>query len=52
MTNLLCTLHVPVAFYMMDNVRLTAAALAAVVMVALILKRRSRRQPTQNASRH
>jgi hypothetical protein len=50
MTNLLSTLQAVMAFYTMDNVRLTASVLAAVVTVVLILKRRSRRQGTQNAS--
>jgi hypothetical protein len=50
MTNLLSALQAPVAFYAMNNVQLTAAVLAAVVTVVLILKRRARRQGAQSAS--
>lgn len=50
MTHLLSALQAPMAFYTMDNVQLTAAVLAAVVTVVLILKRRARRQGTQNVS--
>ncbi len=50
MTNLLSVLQAPMAFYTMNNVQVTAAALAAVVTVVLILKRRSRKQRLQSAS--
>jgi hypothetical protein len=50
MTNLLSALQASMAFYAMDNVQVTAAVLAAGVTVVLLLKRRSRRQGTQNAS--
>ena len=49
MTNLLSALQAPMAFAM-DNVQATAAVLAAVLTVVLLLKRRSRQQKTQNAS--
>jgi len=50
MTNLLSAIQAPIAFYTMNNVQATAAVLAAVVTVVLILKRRSRRAGTQSAS--
>ncbi len=50
MSNLLSAFQAPVAFYAMNNVQLAATVLAAVVAVALIIKRRSRKQKAQGAA--